>query len=65
MAAGTQKVVHGKLNRLKETIILQKEAQGANASAANPVPPMAQQAPIEAPVPPAPGAAGASDDLPF
>ena len=42
-----------------------EEAQGANASAANPVPPMAQQAPIEAPVPPAPGAAGASDDLPF
>lgn len=42
-----------------------EEAQGANASAANPVPPMAQQAPVEAPVPPAPGAAGASDDLPF
>lgn len=42
-----------------------EEAQGANASVANPVPPMAQQAPVEAPVPPAPGAAGASDDLPF
>ena len=41
-----------------------EDAQGAETAAA-PVPPMAQQAPIEAPVPPAPGAAGASDDLPF
>ena len=39
-----------------------EESQGADAGAA--VPPMNQQ-PIEAPVPPAPGAAGASDDLPF
>ena len=42
-----------------------EESQGADTSAAASVPPMAQQAPIEAPVPPAPGAAGASDDLPF
>ncbi len=39
-----------------------EESQGADAGAA--VPTMNQQ-PIEAPVPPAPGAAGASDDLPF
>lgn len=42
-----------------------EEEQGAEPAAAAPVPPMAQQAPVEAPVPPAPGAAGASDDLPF
>ncbi len=42
-----------------------EDAPSAETTASTPVPPMAQQAPIEAPVPPAPVAVGASDDLPF